>query len=66
LRLEAFEIRYLARRQPPDRWVIDLSRRDDILLRPQEYHTVPNPEDRLFVPPEHVPLFVEAGWRRQT
>jgi len=64
LRLEAFEIRYLARRQPPDRWVIDLGRRDDTLLRPQDYHEVRHPEDRLFVPPEHVPLFVEAGWRR--
>ena len=65
LRLLPFEVRFLARRRPPDRWLIDLSRDDDVLLRPERYHAVPNPEDRLFVPPEHVPLFVERGWRRQ-
>jgi endonuclease YncB( thermonuclease family) len=65
LRIEAFEIRFLARRQPPDRWLIDLSKNGDVLLEPQQYHTVPNPEDRLFIPREYVPLFVEAGWRRE-
>lgn len=28
----------------------------------QRYYTVPNPGDRLFVPPEFVPLFVHVGW----
>jgi endonuclease YncB( thermonuclease family) len=64
LRLQPFEMRYLSRRRPPDRWVIDLGEDDDLLVAPQRYHEIPNPEDRLFVPEEYVPLFVEAGWRR--
>jgi endonuclease YncB( thermonuclease family) len=65
LRLQAFEVRFLSRQRPPDRWVIDLSKQDDILVHPQSYHTIPNAEDRLFINPEHVPLFAEAGWVRQ-
>jgi hypothetical protein len=77
--LQAFEVRFLSRqstievdrgerevRRPPDRWVIDLSKEDVALLPPQHYHTIPFPEDRLFVPAEYVPLFVEHGWRRGT
>jgi hypothetical protein len=64
LRLYPFELRFLSRRQPPDRWVIDLGRDDDVLVPPQAYFTVERPEDRLYVPSEYVPLFVEAGWRR--
>lgn len=63
LRFEAFEIRYLGRAEAPNRAIIDLSRNDDVLLRPQNYFTIPNPEDRLFVPPEFVPLFAAKGWR---
>lgn len=63
LRLEPFEVRLLARRMPPDRWVIDLSKNDDALIEPQGYYTIPNPEDRLFIPAEYVPLFRERGWR---
>jgi hypothetical protein len=63
LRLLPFEVRFLARRIPPDRWVIDLGADDDALIRPQRYFTVANPEDRLFVPPEFVPLFAQVGWR---
>jgi hypothetical protein len=66
LRLQPFEVRFLSRRRPPDRWVIDLSQDDDVLLQPQNYHTIAQAEDRLFIPSEYVPLFVEAGWRRQT
>jgi hypothetical protein len=33
------------------------------MLRPQSYFKIPNPEDRLFVPPEFVPLFAAKGWR---
>lgn len=66
LRLLAFEVRFLAGRRAPDRWVIDLSGEGDALIPPQRYHEVSNPEDRLFVPEEYVPLFVEAGWRRGT
>ena len=76
LRLEPFELRFLGRtrsqgpndeprRRPPGRWLIDLSKNDDVILQPQNYFTVPNPEDRLFIPVEYLPLFVEAGWRRQ-
>ncbi|WDT74955.1 MAG: hypothetical protein MPW16_17030 [Candidatus Manganitrophus sp.] len=65
LRLFPFEIRFLSQRRPPDRWVIDLSKSDNTLIRPQNYYTVPNMEDRLFIPAEFVPLFVEAGWQRQ-
>ncbi|MGH3145637.1 MAG: hypothetical protein ACRDTR_07520, partial [Rubrobacter sp.] len=64
LSLEPFEVRLLSRRRPPDRWVIDLGDEGDLLIPPQEYYTVPHAEDRLFVPEEYVPLFVEAGWRR--
>ena len=63
LRFEAFEIRYLGRREPPNRAVIDLSRNDDVILRPQSYFRIPNPEDRLFIPPAFIPLFVSRGWR---
>lgn len=65
LRLQPFEVRFLARRQPPARWVINLSKNNKILVKPQEYYTIPNVEDRLFIPQEYVPLFVEAGWQRQ-
>lgn len=65
LRVLPFEIRFLSQRRPPDRWVIDLSKSDDTLIQPQNYDTVANMEDRLFIPAEYVPLFVEAGWKRQ-
>jgi hypothetical protein len=63
LRFEAFEIRYLARREAPSRAVIDLSRNDDVILRPESYFRIPNAEDRLFIPPPFIPLFVSRGWR---
>jgi hypothetical protein len=63
LRFEAFEIRYLGRREPPSRAVIDLGRNDAVILRPQSYFRIPNPEDRLFIPPAFIPLFVSRGWR---
>lgn len=64
LRLQPFEVRFLARRKPPDRWVIDLTKNDNALVKPQDYYTIPNMEDRLFIPEEYVPLFVDAGWQR--
>jgi endonuclease YncB( thermonuclease family) len=63
LRLLPSELRFLARRSPPDRWVIDLSAEDDRLLQPQLYYRIRHPEDRLFVPQEYVPLFREKGWK---
>jgi hypothetical protein len=60
-----FELRFMSRRSPPDRWVIDLAAGDDLLRRPQSYHEIANPEDRLFVPEEYVPLFATKGWRTE-
>jgi len=65
LQLEPFELRFLADQRAPTRWVIDLSKNDDILIHPQKYYLIKNQEDRLYVPEEYVPLFVEKGWRRQ-
>jgi hypothetical protein len=59
-----FELRFLARRRPSNRWVIDLSADDDRLHPLQSYIGIPNTVDRLFLPPEYVALFVENGWRR--
>lgn len=63
LRFEAFEVRYLGRREVPNRAVINLSRNDNVILGPQSYFRIPNPEDRLFIPPAFVPLSVARGWR---
>jgi endonuclease YncB( thermonuclease family) len=65
LQLEPFELRFLAGRRLPNRWLIDLSSDSDTLLAPERYAEVPNAEDRLWIPAEFVPLFVEKGWRRQ-
>ena len=64
LRVLPFELRFLARRQPPDRWLVDLSSDAEVLLRPQAYPDVALPEDRLFVPAEYVPLWESHGWKR--
>jgi hypothetical protein len=63
LRFEAFEIRYLGRAESPSRGVIDLSKNDDVILRPQSYFKIQHAEDRLFIPAEFVPLFAARGWR---
>jgi hypothetical protein len=63
LKFEAFEIRYLGRGDAPSRAMLDLSKDDDVMLRPQSYFKIPNPEDRLFIPSEFVPLFAGRGWR---
>jgi hypothetical protein len=62
LRLLPFELRFISRRKPPDRWVIDLASDDGVLLLPQSYYKVPHLENRLFVPPEFVSLFTLVGW----
>jgi endonuclease YncB( thermonuclease family) len=63
LRLLPFELRYLARLTPPERWVIDVAARDDRLLAPQLYPRIERLEDRLFVGGAFVPLFESRGWR---
>lgn len=66
LKLEPFELRFLAGRRAPNRWVIDLSSDSDALLPPQRYIEIPRAEDRLFVPAEYVPLFEQRGWRKES
>jgi hypothetical protein len=66
LKLLAFELRYICRRQPPDRYVIDLSSVRPKLLKPTQYSIIKNLEDRLFVPEEYVPLFIKAGYEERT
>lgn len=61
--LEPFELRWLSRRTLPSRYIIDLSQNSDQLIAPSMYYTVPNSEDRLWIPPEFVPLFVQNGWK---
>ena len=63
--LESFELRNLARRTGPTRYLIDLTKNDNVLLHPLNYHTVPNSEDRLWIPGIYVPLFVDHGWQKQ-
>jgi endonuclease YncB( thermonuclease family) len=65
LRILPFEVRYLAARRSPDRWVIDLSREDDTMLEPWAYFEIGNSEDRLFVGGDYLALFERAGWRRR-
>ncbi|MEV6152858.1 hypothetical protein AB0L53_21160 [Nonomuraea sp. NPDC052129] len=62
LALLPFELRFLAQRRAPDRYVLDLSDNARELLHPQSYFRIPNPEDRLFVNAEHAPLYREKGW----
>ena len=50
---------------PAGSLIVDIGSNDGVLLRPENYYRIPNSEDRLFVSPEHVPLFVERGWKRE-
>lgn len=63
--LEPFELRMLSRRSAPSRYLIDLTKDDDVLIHPKNYWTVPHSEDRLWIPKIYVPLFVEQGWKKQ-
>jgi hypothetical protein len=64
LRVYPFELRFLARREAPTRWLINLMAHDNRLIPPQKYYTVAHAEDRLWVPDEYLALWVEKGWRR--
>ncbi len=66
LLLEPFELRNLCRRVAATRYLIDLTVESDQLIHPLNYTSVPNSEDRLWIPSVYVPLFVEAGWKRQS
>jgi endonuclease YncB( thermonuclease family) len=65
LLLEPFELRNLARRTPASRFLIDLNSDSSELIHPLNYTSVPLPEDRLWIPTAYVPLFEQAGWKRQ-
>lgn len=63
-----YEIRFLARlgSTGPDRYVINLGTPgENKLLKPEDYFTIANIEDRLFIPREFVPLFALNGWQVQ-
>jgi len=63
--IEPFEVRFLSRGQAPNRWVIDLSKNDSVLIKPENYYTIPFPEDRLYIAPEHIGLFIAKNWQKQ-
>jgi endonuclease YncB( thermonuclease family) len=65
LLLEPFELRNLSRRTPASRFLIDLNSDSSELIHPLNYPSVPLPEDRLWLPTAYVPLFMQAGWKRQ-
>jgi endonuclease YncB( thermonuclease family) len=55
-----------ASKKPLFRYVIDLSKSDKpVLMKPNQYYNIKNYEDRLFIPPEFVPLFREKGYEMQ-
>jgi hypothetical protein len=62
LLLLPFELRYLARRSGPDRYVIDLSKNKPKILKPADYYLVSNVEDRLFIDEQFVCLFESKGY----
>lgn len=61
--LEPFELRMLTRRGIPSRYLIDLNSDSNRLIHPNNYHSVPNSEDRLWIPSIYVPLFEKYGWQ---
>jgi hypothetical protein len=62
LLLLPFELRYLARRDPSDRYVLDMFAARPKLISPTRYQIINNVEDRLFIPEEYVPLFKAKGY----
>ena len=63
-----YELRYIARlgSTGPDRFVIDLGKPGGTaILKPENYFSIANVEDRLFIPREFVPLFTLNGWQVQ-
>jgi hypothetical protein len=45
--------------------VINFASDGDRLYPPQAYWRIHNPEDRLFVPAEYAPLFIDRGWKKR-
>jgi hypothetical protein len=65
LLLLPFELRYLARRGLPDRYVLDMYAARPKLVPPTRYPEIKNIEDRLFIPEEYAPLFKEQGYEEE-
>ena len=64
LRVMPFELRFICRKAGPERYLVDLTDTGgNTLLHPEKYYMV-NPEDRLFIPAEYVPIFESYGWVR--
>ena len=64
--LAPFELRFLARRRPPHRYVLNLETCANVLLRPTQYYLIGNPEDQLFIDEHFLPLFEEKGYEVST
>lgn len=62
LNLQAFELRYLAEKRAPDRWIIDLANINGIISKPTNYFKI-NIEDRLYINPNFINKFVANGWK---
>lgn len=60
--LAPHELRYLARRKPPNRWVLNLDTCNPQLVEPVKYYTIQNPEDRLYIDEHYIPLFLQKGY----
>ena len=60
--LAPHELRYLARRNPPNRWILDLNTCSSQLIEPTKYYAIQNPEDRLFIDEHYLPLFLQKGY----
>jgi endonuclease YncB( thermonuclease family) len=65
LALMPFELRYLAGRRNPDRYVLDMSKDIPKLLKPTDYYLISKEEDRLFVEKHFVPLFENKGYQAE-
>lgn len=64
LRLLPMELRTIARGKKPSRYVIDLSNPgSDTLLDPELYFTIPNVEDRMYIPANFGEYFQLCGWK---
>jgi hypothetical protein len=62
LKLLPFELRFLQRRDAPDRYVMNLSSRAPKIYPPKRYYEIPIEEDRFFIPSDYIPLFTERGY----
>lgn len=65
LLLEPFELRNLCRRTTPHRWLVDLNSDSNVLIHPLNYPSIPNSEDRLWIPGLYTHLFEQAGWIKE-